>query len=1026
MNILQKTIFIFSLIFSFSVIFAPAPLRQPDVSQFGPMGIPDLSPEDMESLAIQAQDMLNQMTPEERAELEQQAMQFIESMPPEEFEQFKGFAGKLDDTMRRISPQMEMPTENVEPEETMLPEQKTTIKKEPVKTKKTSASFIPTEVEEQLINLIEDLLQSIAAIRQKAHSKESTTKQLQPIEINLDSFVYYLNVIKNKKEHLAILNNETFKKLKKQIEKLRDFLDEKEPILQVEEFASKNIDNPYDVLDISQFASSSEIEKAYKKQNEKLAEKNKKFKKEFEEKKLTKKEYDALVKDFENQKNIFEDAYKTLNSPKLRVKLDKSLENKISKKAIEKSKKAYIDIINELKDSFNQEKIIAQLEDVIKKHEPELVKIRKQIEENEKKAKELLKSSPKFKAIADVSSGTGSKGQLQDPFAQYGYNPYYDPYNDYQYKEPYKPYEAKSSSKQPSKQETKKPQQTTVPSEKKAEKEKLETNPEIDLLIDQVSNQLQSLSKPCEEIKLLLEKAMGLSSEEETAKEAFAKLKIYYTSMIPTIAIQEKSKNQKTIAEEKDTTAETQTLTADEKKQVLTQNIFDQDQQIAFIGALKHLNTIYPDLKLNDFADHVKELISDKYQLKEALFPDDKTKLDKKSFFSAMEKIFGDKESLKWSLDKYIDFFDGKETEDDKANEKLATDRAQKIIDSIKNEAKTFSLDEALAVKGFFSASYANLPEKSKSIIISGTNKQIDKFLTSAKNNTEATQSIYNVISTFIKTTKEELDTIIKEGNKYQAQKEQVPLELKERAQFLDNTMINLIPLLKAPLFLSKNDKDTSLHDKINKEFLSLVNQNESLQKAETEQTTSVENVKKMSNAELAPMIKKLGSELGTLTKLMADAMNKTAKLKINASRYVYYKKLSDVLAKSSDVMQNIGAIHSRLEELKQKNYIGISELKEALENNSAAFKSNFKTFSNLSSQILSKTSETANAYGEYLKAEAKAKEEKEKKAAEKAKAKEAREEEKIARERKYEKMSEDYIAEQKAAKEAAAEPNQE
>ena len=165
-------------------------------------------------------------TPEEMQAIEE----FLQTLSPEEIDQLTQLGEQIIKEAEAEGRPLfaDMPTPVIVPEK---PSKEPTPKptETPIENPKKE---LHQKVQKMLKSSIISLLETMSMLRQKASSDEKYSNILLSIHAELDTFIYYLHVMKDSK-HLANITEEEFAKLKQELLHLEEALEERVITLQI-------------------------------------------------------------------------------------------------------------------------------------------------------------------------------------------------------------------------------------------------------------------------------------------------------------------------------------------------------------------------------------------------------------------------------------------------------------------------------------------------------------------------------------------------------------------------------------------------------------------------------------------------------------------------------------------------------------------------------------------------------------------------------------------------------------------------
>ncbi len=215
--------------------------------------------------------------------------------------------------------------------------------------------------------IIDSIIENIHNLRQKAQGNEQIARRLSQWAEPLNDLLFYLKII-NKKEHLDRLSTQDFDTLFDLLEKLHTQLALHQPHIILPK-AKVPEDNPYRILGIHFTASTQEITKRYLDLKKKYD--IKEIRKNLKKVGASQKEIDREIHAAKLTLSLIQDAYDQLNDPKTKNLIDKKWSENKDNALAPSSQSSLTSVIEAISTSVYQHTILDQLQNFLKKYEPE-------------------------------------------------------------------------------------------------------------------------------------------------------------------------------------------------------------------------------------------------------------------------------------------------------------------------------------------------------------------------------------------------------------------------------------------------------------------------------------------------------------------------------------------------------------------------------------------------------------------------------------------------------------------------------
>lgn len=393
--------------------------------QPGMQGMPDISPEDFQKMVEELEQFFNSLSPEERAELEEIGRRELRNMniDPDTLQAIDPNQPTGFDAMMQQQGQ-QPPTPATPPQE----EEKPIIPQQGVRTTQ--------EIQRTLGTLIEHL--NFLSAKASSDQALSHAPLLAANRLVINRLLAYAKII-NKPQHHERLTTTDTTTLFNSLYDLSHTLKNHEPsIIFLEGIKNDNEEDPYDILNLTEDATAQDIEKAYQrlasKKDPALIEEN------MRSRGLSEKDIQRSLKDARLGMNLIKQAYEQLKDPKLRAQVDRSrsARQETGRDAQEKSTQAITKVMNGLTRTIDQQNLLNELENFLKKHEPEELAQRKRQEqaEAERKKEQLAQAQQRPMAAPTVQAAHLPAAHHNYPQPGGGY-PYAQPQMPQQFNYPY-------------------------------------------------------------------------------------------------------------------------------------------------------------------------------------------------------------------------------------------------------------------------------------------------------------------------------------------------------------------------------------------------------------------------------------------------------------------------------------------------------------------------------------------------------------------------------------------------------------
>lgn len=403
MRCLLKSLFL-SLVFFIFPLFGQA------------FPVPQLTPDDIDAIlnSMTEEDFnrmineLSKMSDEERAELEQMGRQMLSNagIDPD--------TGKL---MEAKAPSVEAPA--TKPSEGPASVEVKTVK---------------VQTAENVADVLSTIEKNSASLRQKAQGNGEITRRLAQWEDALNELIFYIKVI-NKKEHINRLTTQDFQELFNHLQLLARQLKASQPSIVLPPVAS-NEDNPYFIMGLAHDATQDQIKQRFKELEKQYTPAT--IKKRMRAEGALSNEINREIRAAKLTFSLIEDAYGQLSDPKSRKLLDEKLAEKKSGTLSKNAQQALTKTIEALSNSVYQNKLLQELQDFLKKYEPEQLAHHQKLEAAQAERKKEQEALAKAKPVLNPTQYDKAYPQQLAPAPQlrgaprgggmYGDNYWQDPY----------------------------------------------------------------------------------------------------------------------------------------------------------------------------------------------------------------------------------------------------------------------------------------------------------------------------------------------------------------------------------------------------------------------------------------------------------------------------------------------------------------------------------------------------------------------------------------------------------------------
>ncbi len=255
---------------------------------------------------------------------------------------------------------------------------------------------IRTQNPENVQIVIETIIKQINMLRQKSQGNDQIARRLAQWAEPLNDLIFYLKVV-NKKVHHDRLATKDFDALFKDLETLSRELVSYQPHIILTEKSVDN-DDPYKILGLSYDATAQDITAQYTKLKKKHN--PKKIVKKLKAQNATKKEIDREKKAAELTLSLIQDAYDQLNDPKTKKLIDDKRLTQPTDQLSPAAQSNLTKVLEAISNSVYQKKLLDQLQEFLKKYEPEQLAQKKAFEEaqtlRKKEQVEFAKIQPKL------------------------------------------------------------------------------------------------------------------------------------------------------------------------------------------------------------------------------------------------------------------------------------------------------------------------------------------------------------------------------------------------------------------------------------------------------------------------------------------------------------------------------------------------------------------------------------------------------------------------------------------------------
>lgn len=325
-------------------------------------------------------------------------LEFLNNMPPEAQEELAKVGKEIDDKMRSKGLDPLNPDDIfkfMEQEELAQP----TTTKTPVIPKDIPRIETPKQQEKPapvaIVNpanartMLLALSKQLASVRQKAGQFPQMNHKLERWHQELNDLMYYLTILVEQ-PLLTYITSKEFSKLYQNLETLAHTLRTHEPLIIVQESTKPSEDNPYDTLGIFSKATQDEIETAF--QALKAAHSPEVIERRLKKANTPTQSHRKKITEAKLKFSFIQDAYDSLKDPKQRALTDRLLRENAGDESQrrETAHKAFNHIIDQLSTAFYAQKVLGDIEQLLKQHQPKELEIKKAQDALEQQATKRL------------------------------------------------------------------------------------------------------------------------------------------------------------------------------------------------------------------------------------------------------------------------------------------------------------------------------------------------------------------------------------------------------------------------------------------------------------------------------------------------------------------------------------------------------------------------------------------------------------------------------------------------------------
>ncbi len=252
---------------------------------------------------------------------------------------------------------------------------------------------IKTHSVDNVHNILETIIKNINNLRQKSQGNDQIARRLSQWADTLNDLIFYVKVI-NKKEHHERLATKDFDTLFKDLEVVSRQLAIHQPHISLPQSSAE--DDPYRLMGIPYTASSQEINDAYANLKNKYD--AKKIRSNLRKQKASQKEIDREVRAAKLTFSLIQDAYDQLHDKKTKALIDEKRLTQTADQLSSISQNALTNVLEAISNAIYQQKLLDQLQDFLKKYEPEQLAQKQALEaaqvQRKKEQEELAKAKP--------------------------------------------------------------------------------------------------------------------------------------------------------------------------------------------------------------------------------------------------------------------------------------------------------------------------------------------------------------------------------------------------------------------------------------------------------------------------------------------------------------------------------------------------------------------------------------------------------------------------------------------------------
>lgn len=283
---------------------------------------------------------------------------------------------------------------------------------------------------DELEEYLKKFLQHLQATQHKTQTVLADEKKLSRWIPEMRDLNFYITIIAHS-EHIKRLLAPEYAMLLKHIKDLGGALITYEPLIIAQEPIYEATDDAYEILGITAAATPEDIEAAYEKIKEKKSPES--VKERMTKENASERDIKRAVKEAQLTMSLITDAYEKLQDPKVKEQIDRERRAHTQQKGTLKqgAQKALNALSNAFSTAIYTHQLLNELEQFLKKYEPQKLEQKKALEKAEEERKKEQAEAAKRK----ITPTPGGQLEQQPRTSSGGY----EPYGGYRYDQPYYP-----------------------------------------------------------------------------------------------------------------------------------------------------------------------------------------------------------------------------------------------------------------------------------------------------------------------------------------------------------------------------------------------------------------------------------------------------------------------------------------------------------------------------------------------------------------------------------------------------------